>query len=110
MKTVSVFIEKDSLGRIGKNYLKEPYKIDSDGKEKLKYFEFISPNDTLVLSQLGYWDRSDNFNSQGNLYLFVIDSINIHKHLTEADLDSFVRRYRISLKELRNQDWVVKVK
>lgn len=100
--TLCVFIDKDSLGTQWKNYLQEPYYIDDAGNKKLKYFDFLFPKDTNSFTILGYWDREENFDKNGNLYVFVIDSIDIGKH-------SNIRRYKTSLEQLRRNGWLIEV-
>lgn len=109
-KTVAVHIDKDTFAYEWKSLLREPFYTDNNGDKNLKYFKFIRPNDTANFTILGYWDRKDNFDSTGNLYVFVIDSVDFYKNSDTKYLDYTIRRHRTSLIELRNNNWVIELK
>ena len=105
--TISAYLTVDSEGKNAKGYYQKLYFFDPTGIKRLKSFDFIKAGDTGSFPVLGDWDSEDNFDSRGNIYIYIIDSTDIGKDL---NLDSALRRYHTTLDEMRMNGWCISVR
>ena len=108
--TISAYLTVDSGGNNAKGYYEKLYFVDPTGIKRMKSFDFIKAGDTGTFPVLGDWDSEDNFDSRGNIYIYIIDSADIGKDLNLVALDSVVRRYHTTLNEMRMNGWCISVR
>ena len=95
--TISFYIAKDSSFNLALNYF----------SDTLQDYPYIQPNKTYKIPILSNWELyiSHEF-KDSTLNVFFIDSLSISMN-NKIDLNKRIKRYRVTLKEIKKQNWIL---
>ncbi|WP_394677427.1 hypothetical protein [uncultured Sphingobacterium sp.] len=73
--------------------------------QKLRIYKAIKQHDSVCFSIIGNWNQISNFDRDGNIFIFSVDSIEYDKEQLKANSSQLIKRYQITRKKLNQQGW-----
>lgn len=78
--------------------------------QKLRIYKAIKQHDSVCFSIIGNWNQFSNFDRDGNIFIFSVDSIEYDKEQFKANSSQLIKRYQITRNKLNQQDWRFEIK
>jgi len=78
--------------------------------QKLRIYKEIKQHDSVCFSIIGNWNQISNFDRDGNIFIFSVDSIEYDREQLKANSPQLITRYQITRNKLSQQAWHFEIK
>jgi hypothetical protein len=78
--------------------------------QKLRIYKAIKQHDSVCFPIIGNWNQISNFNGDGDIFIFSVDSIEYDKEQLKANSYHFIKKYQITRNKLNQQGWRFEIK